>query len=94
MIHKMSPDATFCDDNCPSSVLAQVPHLSQEEGPNMSPNSGSGEFKYEALTGWEKLPDGVRLKECPGVAVDSNDNVYVMTRNTDHPFHLCRIGHG
>jgi DNA-binding beta-propeller fold protein YncE len=46
---------------------------------------GSGAFTYEALATWEKLPAGVRLIECPGVAVDSKDNVYVLTRNPDHP---------
>ena len=51
----------------------------------MSVIVGSGEYTYEALDGWEQLPDGVRLVECPGVAVDSQDRVYVLTRNPDHP---------
>lgn len=51
----------------------------------MSDTVGTGNFKYEHLVQWQKLPDGVRLIECPGVAVDSQDRVYVMTRNTDHP---------
>ena len=51
----------------------------------MSVIVGSGEFTYEALDGWEQLPEGVRLVECPGVAVDSRDRVYVLTRNPDHP---------
>ena len=46
---------------------------------------GSGAFTYDALATWENLPAGVRLIECPGVAVDSRDNVYVLTRNLDHP---------
>ncbi|MFN8525523.1 MAG: peptidyl-alpha-hydroxyglycine alpha-amidating lyase family protein [Chloroflexota bacterium] len=46
---------------------------------------GSGDFRYEALASWQKLPSGVTLTETPGVAVDSKDRVYAMTRNTSHP---------
>ena len=42
----------------------------------------SGDYRYEALEEWEKLPDGVNLVECPGVAVNSKDEVHVLTRNT------------
>lgn len=51
----------------------------------MSAQVGTGQFTYEALDKWETLPEGVRLIECPGVAVDSADRVYVLTRNTEHP---------
>ena len=51
----------------------------------MSVIVGSGDFKYEALDRWEKLPEGVRLNETPGVAVDAQDRVYALTRNTEHP---------
>ena len=43
---------------------------------------GSGTFRYEALATWERLPDGMTLHESPGVAVDADDLVYVLTRNT------------
>ena len=46
---------------------------------------GNGDFRYEALERWGDLPDGVRLVECPGVAVGAEDRVYVLTRNPDHP---------
>ena len=46
---------------------------------------GSGDFKYDHLDSWQKLPDGVRMVETPGVAVNSRDEVYALTRNTDHP---------
>ena len=46
---------------------------------------GEGAFKYEAVDGWEQLPEGVRLVECPGVAIDSKDHVYVFTRNAEYP---------
>jgi DNA-binding beta-propeller fold protein YncE len=45
----------------------------------------SGSFSYEAIEQWESLPEGARLIECPGVAVDDEDLVYVLTRNTDFP---------
>ena len=51
----------------------------------MSVTVGGGDFRYEALDGWPKLPDGVWLVETPGVAVDSGDRVFAMTRNTEHP---------
>ena len=46
---------------------------------------GTGEFRYEALARWQELPDGLQLVETPGVAVDSGDRVYALTRNTGHP---------
>ena len=45
---------------------------------------GEGEFIYRHVANWEKMPDGMSFKECPGVAVDSQDNVYVLTRG-EHP---------
>ena len=41
---------------------------------------GIGDFRYEYVDGWVKLPEGVTFRECPGVAVDAQDNVYVLTR--------------
>ena len=46
---------------------------------------GSGNFKYEALDKWQKLPQGVQMFETPGVAVDSKDQVYAITRNPENP---------
>src|SRR3954447_3884828 len=54
-------------------------------GTTMPVTVGSGEFTYEALESWQKLPDGVTLTETPGVAVNSQDRVYALTRNTSHP---------
>ena len=51
----------------------------------MSITVGSGDFKYEAMDQWPILPPGVNLIETPGVAVDSQDRVYIFSRNTDHP---------
>ena len=51
----------------------------------MGVTMGSGSFTYEALQQWEKLPEGIRLIETPGVAVDSQDRVYAFTRNKENP---------
>ena len=45
---------------------------------------GENGFLYEYVDGWGKLPDGMNYVECPGVAVDSKDNVYILTRG-EHP---------
>jgi sugar lactone lactonase YvrE len=36
--------------------------------------------KFRVIAGWEKLPEGYMHKDVDGVAVDSKDNVYLMTR--------------
>jgi len=36
--------------------------------------------RFEVVEGWEKLPQGYVHKDVDGVAVDSKDNVYLMTR--------------
>ena len=45
---------------------------------------GNGEFLYSYVNDWGTLPEGWSYRECPGVAVDSNDNIYVLTRG-EHP---------
>ena len=30
---------------------------------------GVGDFRYEFVEDWAKLPDGVNFQECPGVAL-------------------------
>ena len=45
---------------------------------------GTSAFLYEFIPNWGMLPEGMRFLECPGVAVDSQDNVYVLTRG-EHP---------
>ena len=50
----------------------------------MTMTLGSGNLLYEAIESWEQLPDGWSFHECPGVVVDSQDNVYVLTRG-EHP---------
>ena len=51
----------------------------------MTVTLGDGAFQYEALATWEQLPDGVSLRETPGVTVGSDDTVYVLCRNPKNP---------
>ena len=45
---------------------------------------GEGDYRYELIDNWAKLPDGYRFREVGGVGVDRDDNVYVFNRG-DHP---------
>src|SRR5205823_14330432 len=45
---------------------------------------GSGDYKFEIVENWAKLPDGWSFKEVAAVGVDQADNVYVFNRG-DHP---------
>ncbi len=45
---------------------------------------GSGEYRYEPVEGWGRLPEGWSLREVGAVAVDSQDRVYVFNRG-EHP---------
>ena len=44
---------------------------------------GEGDFKYEDLGEWERLPEGVKVLDTPGVAVNSKDHVYTFTRGPE-----------
>ena len=46
---------------------------------------GEGDFRYQALPEWEQLPEGIALRDVPGIAVDAADHVYLLTRDPDHP---------
>lgn len=45
---------------------------------------GSGDYVYEELADWAKLPEGWTFREVADVAVDSQDRVYVFNRG-EHP---------
>jgi len=45
---------------------------------------GSGDYTYEPVENWAKLPPAWSFKEIGGVGVDRNDNVYVFNRG-EHP---------
>ncbi len=47
-------------------------------------NVGSGEYSYEIVADWAKLPPGWRFKEIGAVGVDRQDRVYVFNRG-EHP---------
>jgi hypothetical protein len=42
---------------------------------------GTGDFRYEVVEGWEQLPAGWQHKDVAGVATDSKDRVYLITRS-------------
>jgi DNA-binding beta-propeller fold protein YncE len=45
---------------------------------------GTGDYRYEVVENWGKLPPGWRFGEVAGVAVDRQDRVYVFNRG-QHP---------
>jgi hypothetical protein len=45
---------------------------------------GSGDYAYEPVENWAKLPPGCAFKEIGSVGVDRHDNVYVFNRG-EHP---------
>ena len=53
---------------------------------------GIGDFRYNFVENWAKLPGGMTFKECPGVAIDSQDNVFVLTRGEEPIIVLDRDG--
>jgi DNA-binding beta-propeller fold protein YncE len=53
---------------------------------------GKGDFRYNFVENWAKLPSGMTFKECPGVAVDSQDNVFILTRGEEPIIVLDRDG--
>ena len=53
---------------------------------------GIGDFRYNFVEDWAKLPSGMSFKECPGVAVDSQDNVFILTRGEEPVIVLDRDG--
>lgn len=49
--------------------------------------------EFKVIEGWEKLPPGYVHKDVDGVAVDSRDNVYLMTRQDARVIVYDRKGH-
>lgn len=46
---------------------------------------GQGKYSYELVEGWLKIPAGWTLSDVPSVTVDSNDRVYIFSRDNTHP---------
>ncbi len=42
---------------------------------------GSGRFQYELVPGWAQVPDGWSFVDIGGIAIDGEDNVYVLSRS-------------
>jgi len=45
---------------------------------------GAGKYKYELVDEWAKYPEGWSFVDVPSISIDSQDNVYVISRG-DHP---------
>jgi len=45
---------------------------------------GSGEFSYELVDGWARLPEGQSFYDVCGIAIDDQDRVYILNRS-NHP---------
>jgi DNA-binding beta-propeller fold protein YncE len=45
---------------------------------------GTGEYTYELVDGWAKLPRGWSFQDVTGLAIDAQDRVYVLNRGI-HP---------
>jgi sugar lactone lactonase YvrE len=50
----------------------------------MTVTVGSGDYHYEALVDWMKLPEGWAVGDGVGLAVDTKDRIYLIHRD-DHP---------
>ena len=46
---------------------------------------GSGDFTYERVSTWPKMPKYWRFGECSDAAVNSHGEIYVLSRGDDHP---------
>ncbi|MFL6414455.1 MAG: hypothetical protein ACJ74Y_02155 [Bryobacteraceae bacterium] len=58
--------------------------LSSLLGAQSHPAPNAPDLAYRPVENWAKLPDGLNLGECSGVAVDKSDNVWVFNRGS-HP---------
>jgi DNA-binding beta-propeller fold protein YncE len=45
---------------------------------------GTGRYKFETVENWAKLPEGYDFPDASSVAVDADDNVYILNRGP-HP---------
>ena len=47
----------------------------------MTTRVGQGDYQYEVVSDWAKMPEGWTFGWIPGVGVDSNDRVIVSSRS-------------
>lgn len=50
------------------------------------------QLRYQVVEGWEQLPTGFTHRDCVGVSVDSEDNVYLFTREQPRMIVYSRSG--
>ena len=55
----------------------------KDEEADMSIKLGTGNFQYEWVDNWAKLPQGMALGYTHGVVVDAKDNVYIHNQSKD-----------
>ena len=48
--------------------------------------------RYQVVEGWEQLPDGFTHQDCVGVSVDTQENVYLLTRGQSRVIVYSREG--
>ncbi len=59
----------------------------------MTTTLGSGNYQYQVIENWARLPDGWTLRDVAAVAVDAKDQVYIFNRG-EHPMMVFdRDGH-
>ena len=49
---------------------------------------GEGDYRYELVDGWPKVPEGWELKAVSDAAVDSQGRIYAFSRGK-HPLTVC-----
>ena len=64
--------------------MVQIGILVMWGGIEMAIIVGSGDYRYEQIDNWAKVPSGWSLHEVGAVGVDKQDNVYVFNRG-EHP---------
>ncbi len=53
---------------------------------------GSGNFTYELVGKWAQVPEGISFTDVCGLAVDSQDRIYVLNRNVNSVIIFDREG--
>ncbi|CAB4976713.1 MAG: hypothetical protein F2840_18485 [Actinobacteria bacterium] len=53
---------------------------------------GKGEFSFEAVESWSRLPPGIELGDVAGIAIDARDRVYLFNRGPDPVVVVSREG--
>ncbi len=65
-----------------SAPLAPTFVSASDKTGGKAPIIGEGEFRYEAIHGWGRLPDHIQWGETHGVAIDEAGLIYIKHRST------------